>query len=228
MNIFLNSIALQTTSPAMFIGTLVAVGLIILIAVVASSIDEKKEDRGQERQRVLYNSPKDIKKREADLLKKQKNREADLLRKQETKERLRTKHKNFRKENIHLFNSSKNLNLSIQKLSELISYCKKCENRNYTIWELSEKSLVYRCDVCKKKSTVNHEVVTYIFNNYNYYLKLYDYCRATEKKINIVWKRFHFDTTKFNLNTPLHRGITFKGFGIYIENLTKCMGNLSK
>ena len=80
MNIFLNSIALQTTSPAMFIGTLVAVGLIILIAVVASSIDEKKEDRGQERQRVLYNSPKDIKKREADLLKKQKNREADLLR----------------------------------------------------------------------------------------------------------------------------------------------------
>ena len=78
MNIFLNSIALQTTSPAMFIGTLVAVGLIILIAVVASSIDEKKEDRGQERQRVLYNSPKDIKKREADLLKKQKNQETAL------------------------------------------------------------------------------------------------------------------------------------------------------
>ena len=202
MNIFLNTIALQTTSPAMFIVILVAVGLIILTAVIASSIDEKKEDKKQERQRAFYNSPKEIKKREA-----------DLFRKQETKERLRTKHKNFRKENIHLFNSSKNLKLSIQKLSELISYCKKCENRNYTIWELSEKSLVYRCDLCKKKSTVNHEVVTYICNNYNYYLKLYDYCRATEKKINIVWKRFHFDTTKFNLNTPLHRGITFKGFG---------------
>ena len=162
--------------------------------------EKKEEHKKQERQRAFYNSPKEIKKREA-----------NLLRKQEAKERLKIHHRNFRKENIHLFNSSKNLNLSIQKLSELISYCKKCENRDYTVWELSEKSLVYRCDVCKKKSTVNHEVVTYIFKNYQYYRKLYDYCRATEKKINIVWKRFHFDTTKFNVNTPLHRGITFKG-----------------
>ena len=52
-----------------------------------------------------------------------------------------------------------------------------------------------------------------IFNNYNYYLKLYDYCSALEKKINIIWKRFKFDRTKFKVNTPLHRGITFKGFG---------------
>jgi Ca2+/Na+ antiporter len=175
--------------------------------------EKKEEHKKQERQRAFYNSPKEIKKRETDLLKKQKKREANLLRKQEAKERLKIHHRNFRKENIHLFNSSKNLNLSIQKLSELISYCKKCENRDYTVWELSEKSLVYRCDVCKKKSTVNHEVVTYIFKNYQYYRKLYDYCKATEKKINIVWKRFHFDTTKFNVNTPLHRGITFKGFG---------------
>ena len=213
MNIFLNTITLQTTSSAMFIVILVAVGLIILIAVVANSFDEKKKHREQERQKAFYNSPKEVKKREADLLKEQEAKEANLLREQKAKERLKIKHRNFRKENIHLFNSSKNLNLGIQKLSELISYCKKCENRDFTVWELSEKRLVYRCDFCKKKSTLNHEVVSDIFKNYQYYRKLYDYCKATQKKINIFWKRFHFDTTKFNLNTPLHRGITFKGIG---------------
>ncbi len=146
-------------------------------------------------------------------MRKQKAKEANLLRKQKAKEILKIKHKLFRKENIHLFNSSKNLNLGIQKLSEYISYCKKCENRDYTVWELSEKRLVYRCDFCKKKSSLNHEVVSDIFKNYQYYLKLYDYCKATQKKIKISWKRFHFDTTKFNVNTPLYRGITFKGFG---------------
>lgn len=130
-----------------------------------------------------------------------------------SEEKLRVDFKIFKNKNPHLFNSSKNLKLSIQKLSELVSYCKNCEDRDYTVWELSEKRLVYRCNFCKKKSILNHEVVTYIYSNFNYYRKLYDYCRATQKKINISWKRFHFDTTKFNVNTPLHRGITFKGLG---------------
>ena len=49
MNIFLNTIGLQTTSPSMFIGILVAVGLIILIAVVVSSTDERKENEQKEK-----------------------------------------------------------------------------------------------------------------------------------------------------------------------------------
>jgi len=49
MNIFLNTIGLQTTSPAMFIVILVAVGLIILIAVVVSSTDERKENEQKEK-----------------------------------------------------------------------------------------------------------------------------------------------------------------------------------
>ena len=202
MNMLISNIALQTTSPVIFIGTFVAVGLFILIIFIVSSFEDKKEHRKQERQRAFYNSPQEVKKRED-----------ALLRLQKAKEKLRLDFKTFKNENPHLFNSSKNLKLSIQKLSELVSYCKKCENRDYTVWDLSEKKLVYRCDFCKKKSILNHEVVTYIFSNFNYYRKLYDYCRATQKKINISWKRFHFDTTKFNSTTPLFRGITFKGFG---------------
>lgn len=169
--------------------------------------EKKEEQKKRQRQKKLYNSPQEVKKREAALLKRQKAK----LRRQKAKEQIRIDYKKFRKENIHLFNASKNLSRSIQNLSELISYCKKCQNRDYTIWELSERSLVYRCDVCKRKSTLQNEEVTNIFNNYNYYLKLRDYCKAIEKKINIVWEKFNFDTTKFNVNTPLHRGITFKG-----------------
>ena len=200
---------------------IVIIVLLVLIGgvyVIYQEAQEKEEEqKRQKRQREFYNSPEEIKKREA-----------TLFRKQQVKEQLKENYNNYRNENIHLFNSSKNLKLSIQNLSELISYCEKCENRDYTIWELSEKSLVYRCNVCKKKSTINNEVVTHIYNNYNYYLELNNYCRTIENKINIVWKRFHFDTKKFNVNTPLHRGITFKGYGTKkieepkVENEKKC------
>lgn len=39
-----------------------------------------------------------------------------------------------------------------------------------------------------------------------------DVCRSLEKKINIIWKTFKFNRGKFNINTPLHRGLTFTGF----------------
>ena len=202
MNMLISNIALQTTSPVIFIGTFVAVGLFILIIFIVSSFEDKKEHRKQERQRAFYNSPQEVKKRED-----------ALLRLQKAKEKLRLDFKTFKNENPHLFNSSKNLKLSIQKLSELVSYCKKCENRDYTVWELSEKSMIIRCDTCKRKSSINNEIALEIYNNYNYYLELSDVCRSLEKKINIIWKTFKFNRGKFNINTPLHRGLTFTGFG---------------
>ena len=174
-------------------------------------------------------------------------READVLRfEREWSERsdildnFKIKHNDFREKNIHLFNSAKNLKLSVQELSELISFCKKCENRDYTIWELYKNSLIIRCDACKKKSTIKNKVVPQIFNNYNYNLKLDEYCKATNKKLRfdlqpfdnitiyqrsneranyifdvdyIVWEKFPFKKREFKAHTPLHRGITFKGFG---------------
>jgi hypothetical protein len=202
MNMLINNIALQTTSPSMFIGTLVAVGLFILIIFIVSSFEDKKGHKEQERQREIYNSPEEIKKREDAQLRKQKE-----------KEKLRLNFKKYKNENAHIFNSSKNLKLSIVKLSELISFCKKCENRNYTVWELSEKSMIIRCDICKRKYPINNEISQEIYNNYNYYLELSEYCRSLENRINIIWKTFKFNRDKFNINTPLYRGLTFKGFG---------------
>jgi len=202
MNMLISNIALQTTSPAIFIGTFVAVGLFILTIFIVSSFEDKKEHRKKERQRAFYNSPQEVKKRED-----------ALLRLQKVKEKLRLDFKTFKNENPHLFNSSKNLKLSIQKLSEFVSYCKKCENRDYTVWELSEKNMIIRCDTCKRKSSINNEIALEIYNNYNYYLELSDVCRSLEKKINIIWKTFKFNRSKFNINTPLHRGLTFRGFG---------------
>ena len=156
-------------------------------------------------------------------------------------ENLKIKHNNFRKENIYLFNSSKNLKLSIQELSKLISVCKKCENRNYTIWELYKKFLIIRCDTCKRKSTIKNKAVTYVFNNYNYYLKLVRYCKATNKEFrlhiqrinnikynyssdvikhfdvgldDIAWETFYFNNKNFNATKPLYnRGLVFKALG---------------
>ena len=189
-------------------GFIIVVIIFLVIFIVGGNAmyeeaqEKKEEHKKQERQRAFYNSPQEVKKRED-----------ALLRKQKAKEQLKINYKKFRKENPHLFNSSKNLKLSIQKLSELVSYCKKCENRDYTVWELSEKSMIIRCDTCKRKSSINNEIALEIYNNYNYYLELSDVCRRLEKKINIIWKTFKFNRDKFNINTPLHRGLTFKGFG---------------
>ena len=189
-------------------GFIIVVIIFLVIFIVGGNAmyeeaqEKKEEHKRQERQRAFYNSPQEVKKRED-----------ALLRKQKAKEQLKINYKKFRKENPHLFNSSKNLKLSIQKLSELVSYCKKCENRDYTVWELSEKSMIIRCDTCKRKSSINNEIALEIYNNYNYYLELSDVCRRLEKKINIIWKTFKFNRGKFNINTPLHRGLTFRGFG---------------
>ena len=189
-------------------GFIIVVILLLVIFIVGGyamyeeAQEKKEEHKKQERQRAFYNSPQEVKKRED-----------ALLRLQKVKEKLRLDFKTFKNENPHLFNSSKNLKLSIQKLSELVSYCKKCENRDYTVWELSEKSMIIRCDTCKRKSSINNEIALEIYNNYNYYLELSDVCRSLEKKINIIWKTFKFNRGKFNINTPLHRGLTFTGFG---------------
>jgi hypothetical protein len=174
-------------------------------------------------------------------------READVLRferewseSSDVLDNFKIKYNDFRKENIHLFNSAKNLKLSVKELSELISFCKRCENRDYTIWELYKNSLIISCDACKKKSTIKNKVVPQIFNNYNYHLKLDEYCKATNQELRfqlltfdlikknyssdvtkdysfdvdyIVWEKFPFKKREFKANTPLHRGITFKGFG---------------
>lgn len=185
---------------------LVIIFLVLIVGGIYGNWEEaqekKEEHKREQRQRAFYNSPKEVEKREAALLREQKEKESLIL-----------NFKTYKDENPHIFNSSKNLKLSIEKLSEVISFCKKCENRNYTVWELPEKSMIIRCDICKRKSTIKNEIALDICLNYNYYLELLEYCKRFENKINIIWKRFKFDYTKFKVNTPLHRGITFKGFG---------------
>ena len=186
--------------------------MIVLIFVFISggmiwvNIEESNENRKIEKQRQekikTYNSPREKEKREL-----------AERRRIKIKNQKKIDYQDYRKENPHLFNSSKNLKLSIQKLGEFVPCCKKCENRKYTIWELYEYNLILRCDVCKKKSTVNDEVVSDIFINYNSYLELEKYCTNIEGKINIIWKRFNFDRENFNINTPLYRGIRFQSFG---------------
>jgi hypothetical protein len=110
MNIFLNTITLQTTSSAMFIVILVAVGLIILMAVISSNASDNREEKEKD----------------------------DWLNKNKEKIRLIDDfHFNF-----------------IEPLKNQVPLCRKCQGKQYQLWDLTDEILIIRCLSCKTKLNI--------------------------------------------------------------------------
>ena len=173
--------------------------------------NEKRERKKKEAAERKFNSPEEKEKRKVAAEKKAsaeaKAKATKEANKKEKAKKVLDEHNLFKKNTPLVSKSKINLKNSINLLMSETSKCKKCSNTNFTLWDLHQASLTYRCDSCKRKTLVSNEISNKIYLEFNNYLEWQKYCKRKNRK----YTKFVFNLTDFRANTPLHRGIKFEG-----------------
>ncbi len=203
---FLPFKSLNIAHDANKISGFIILGIIAVIffgGMIYVSLEESQNEKRYRKEEAAakrkFNSPEE----------KHKRKIAAEVRAANARELLK-EHKLFKENNPHLAKSKTNLKKSIDLLMKETPKCKKCGNKNFTLWDLHPTSLTFRCDSCKRKSLVNNEICNKIYLEFNNYLDWQNYCEGKNRN----YTKFHFDFTDFRANTPIHRGIKFEGLAL--------------